>query len=134
MIAMAAKKSDQRLRWERYLRIKNRVNHRHNKFLYIKQDEPPMYGSYLKVYTNNGKDVHEAKGKLMAIYMRTKVLLKSVGVELSPPEFKTTKPAGTTPYTTVAWRAKTDKIVPVEAQRKIALRKKRARRAKLYEA
>lgn len=129
---MAAKKSDQRLRWERYLRIQQRVQQRHQKFMYFKHDEPPMYGSYLKVHSNNGEDVHKAKSELMAIYMRTKVLLKSVGVELSPPEFKTTKPAGVTPYTTVAWRAMASKIVPVEAQRKLEIRRKRARRARLH--
>ena len=127
---MAAKKSDQRLRWERYLRIKNSVKQRHQKFMYLQSSNKlAVFGSYVQVFSNTPEVVEAAKGELMARYSETKVLLRSLKVELSPPEFIVKEEDLF--VRSVAWRAAADKPLTIEMQRKIALRRKRARRARL---
>ena len=130
---MAAKKSEQRLRWERwlaYVRTQERVRQRIQKFIY-KMDPcaVPLYGSYLNVWPNDEENIQKARANLEVIYLKTKVKFKRVGVSLSPPEWivKQADLQMGNCYTTVGWKACADKNVGNEAQRKLALRHKRAR-------
>ena len=132
---MAAKKSDQRMRWERYLRIQQRVQQRHQKFMYFRESNgPAVYGSYLQVTSSAPEALEEATRELMVRYNHTKFFLRSLKIELSPPEF-TIKEIGLLSNgqygSTVAWRAVSDKPLTIEMQRTVALRRKRARRARL---
>lgn len=134
---MAAKKSEQRLRWERYLahaRVHERAKQHRLKYIYTKDSTRlPLYGSFVRVWPCNAESINHAKLRLEQLYFKTKVKLKSLGIELSPPEWKVKEAdiqCGEL-YGTVAWKACADMSVSNEDQRKIALRKKRMRRVRI---
>ena len=132
---MAAKKSEQRLRWEAYLRIKHRLQQRSQKFIYRRDPRPrAVIGSYIQVCPATPEAIEEAKRDLMKRYNHTKSYFRSLNIELSPPEFNVKDPTllSSGHYcTSVAWRAVANKPLTNEVKRKIALRQKRMRRVRL---
>lgn len=134
---MAAKKSEQRLRWERYLayvKTHERAKQHRLKYIYTKDlTRLPLYGSFERVWPCNAENINLAKLRLEQLYYKTKVKLKSLGIELSPPEWRVKEAdiqCGDI-YGTVAWKACADMSVSNEGQRKIALRQKRMRRVRI---
>lgn len=139
---MAAKKSEQRLRWERYLCTGSWGNTSPQKFLYLKSDNPPQYARWMRFHSET--ELHIATIQLTVDYLRVKALLRAIGgVELSPPAWKVKQPEHWTAKIgpehgwvtvnagTVAWKAVAEEALTNEAKRKIALNRKRARRAAL---
>lgn len=132
---MAAKKSEQRLRWEAYLRIKHRLQQQYQKFLYRRDPScPAIFGSYVQVLPYTPETVEEAKYDLMKRYNHTKFFLRSLKIELSPPEFTVKGPyllSDGRYGASVAWRAAANKPMTNEVKRKMALRQKRMRRVRI---
>lgn len=133
---MAAKKSEQRLHWEAYLRIKHRLQQRSQKFIYRRDNlsRRAIFGSYVQVAPATPEAIEEANRDLMKRYNHTKSFLRSLNIELSPPELNVKDPnlLSSGHYcTSVAWRAVASKPLTNEVKRKIALRQKRMRRAAL---
>lgn len=140
---MAARKSEQRLRWERYLRIRNGRHKPVSRFLYLKSDNSPQYGRWMKFRSET--ELHIATIQLTVDYLRIKALLRVIGgVDLSPPMWKVKQPEHwttkigpehgwfTVEAGTVAWKAVAEEALTNEAKRKIALNRKRARRVSKY--